>query len=83
MFIPHDREKDPFAGVCLFHGDCLEGLASGTAMKQRWSQPAETLPDDHLAWNMEAHYLALAAVNLILNYSPCRICHRRRRHAAH
>lgn len=73
MLIPHDRAKDPFPGVCLFHRDCLEGLASGTAMKQRWRQPAETLPDDHPAWNLEAHYIALAVTNLILNYSPCRI----------
>jgi fructokinase len=73
MLIPHDRDQDPFAGVCLFHGDCLEGLASGTAMKQRWGQPAETLPADHAAWTLEAHYLAVAVVNLILSHSPCRI----------
>ncbi len=73
MLIPHDRELDPFSGVCPFHRDCFEGLASGTALRQHWGQPAETLPDDHLAWNIEAHYIALAMANLILNYSPCRI----------
>jgi fructokinase len=73
MFIPHDHNLDPFAGICPFHGDCLEGLASGPAMNQRWGQPAETLPDDHPAWNIEADHLAPALANLTLVYSPRRI----------
>jgi len=36
--IPHDFEKDPFPGICPFHGDCLEGLASGHSMFKRWGQ---------------------------------------------
>jgi fructokinase len=73
MLMRHDRELDPFPGVCPYHGDCFEGLASGPAMKQRWGQPAETLPGDHPAWNIEAHHIALALTNLVLNYSPRRI----------
>lgn len=52
--IPHDRQRDPFPGVCPFHGDCLEGLASGPSMHKRWGQNAETLPDSHPAWDLEA-----------------------------
>ncbi len=73
MLMSHDRELDPFPGVCPFHGDCFEGLASGPSMKERWGQPAETLPDDHPAWEIEAHHIALAVANLILCYSPRRI----------
>jgi fructokinase len=71
--IPHDRQRDPFPGACPYHGDCLEGLASGPAMEKRWGQKAETLPDSHPAWELEAQYLALALMNLIYAYSPQRI----------
>ena len=71
--LPHDLTADPFAGVCPFHGDCLEGLASGPAMNARWLQPAESLPDDHPAWALEARYLAFALVNFICTLSPQRI----------
>lgn len=71
--IPHNWEKDPFPGVCPFHGDCLEGLASGISMKKRWGQSPETLSDSHIAWDLEAEYIAFALVNLIYAYSPMRI----------
>jgi fructokinase len=71
--VPHDVIADPFAGVCPFHGDCLEGLASGPAINARWLQPAEQLADDHPAWVLEACYLALALVNFICTLSPERI----------
>lgn len=71
--LPHDWEADPFAGGCPYHGDCLEGLANGPAIGQRWGQPAETLPPDHPAWDLEAHYLALGLVNFICTLSPQRI----------
>jgi fructokinase len=73
MRLPHDPQADPFAGICPFHGDCLEGLASGPALEARWDQPAEDLPAGHPAWPLEAHYLALAVVNLVCALSPQRI----------
>lgn len=71
--LPHDFARDPFPGVCPFHGDCLEGLASGPAIEKRWGARAETLPPDHPAWQLQAHYLALALVNYICTLSPQRI----------
>lgn len=72
--LPHDRERDPFEGACPFHGDCFEGLASGPALEKRWGQKAETLPlFDHPAWELEAHYIALALANYIYTLSPQRI----------
>ena len=71
--LPHDREVDPFPGICPYHRDCLEGLACGPAMKARWGVSADTLPTDHPAWALEAHYLALACATFICTLSPQRI----------
>lgn len=65
--------NDTYAGICSYHGDCLEGLTTGPALKGRWGQPGHTLPTDHPAWAMEAHYLALGLVNFICTLSPQRI----------
>jgi fructokinase len=71
--VPHDRATDPFAGACPHHGDCWEGLASGPALAARWRQAPECLPAAHPAWELEARYLALGLVNVILTVSPERI----------
>lgn len=73
MLLPQDKEKDPFPGACPFHANCLEGLASGPALEKRWGRKAETLPPDHPAWALEAHYLALGLMNLICSFSPQKI----------
>jgi fructokinase len=73
MLLPRDLESDPFEGLCPFHGDCFEGLCSGPALQARYGQPAETLPDYHPAWELEAHYIALALNNTICTLSPQRI----------
>jgi fructokinase len=71
--IPHDHAADPFAGACPHHGDCWEGLAAAPALAARWRRPPESLPDDHPAWALEARYLALGLVNVILTLSPERL----------
>lgn len=71
--LPHDSQRDPFEGICPFHKDCFEGLASGPAIEKRWGQKAETLPPEHPAWDLEAHYIALALANFIYTLSPQRI----------
>jgi fructokinase len=73
LLLPRDPAADPFPGMCPFHGGCLEGLASGPALLARWGQPAESLPEGHPAWPLEAHYLALAIVNFVCTLSPQRI----------
>ncbi len=73
MRIPHDVQEDPFPGICPYHGDCLEGLASGPAIAERWQRNPATLPPEHPAWTLEAHYLSIAAANLVTILSPKRI----------
>ena len=42
-------------------------------MEKRWGQKAESLPPDHPAWDLEAHYIALALRSFICTLSPQRI----------
>lgn len=67
----HPDDGD-FPGVCSFHGNCLEGLASATALEQRFGNPIE-LPEGHLGWEIEAYYLAQACLMLYLSNRPQRI----------
>ena len=67
----HDKDK-VFSDVCTFHGDCLEGLASATALTRRFGDPRE-LEQDHVAWEIEAFYLAQACLSLSLAIRPQRI----------
>lgn len=73
MRVPHDLQKDEFLGSCPYHGDCLEGLASGLAIASRWGIKGQGLSSDHPAWGLEAEYLAFGLMNLTLTLSPGRI----------
>jgi fructokinase len=60
--VPGDR----FAGVCPFHGDCLEGLASGPAIAARCGGDAALLADDDPRWDPVVDALAEACATLLL-----------------
>lgn len=62
-----------FAGTCPFHGDCLEGLASGPAIAARAGRPAEALGAEHRAWPIVGDYLGQLCAQLVLILSPERI----------
>lgn len=62
-----------FAGSCPFHGDCLEGLASGPAIIARWGASLSTLDPDHPAHEIIAYYLAQLIVAQQAVLSPQRI----------
>lgn len=67
------REDDHYGGKCPYHGHCMEGLAAGPAIEERWGKKAETLADDEKVWELEAHYLAYAVTNYIMMLSPQKI----------
>jgi fructokinase len=70
ILIPQ-ASQDSFAGVCRYHRHCLEGLASGPALKERWQvKSALDLPPEHPAWDIEADYLGLALANYAMILSP-------------
>ena len=67
--VPHEPFTDSFKGVCIFHGDCLEGIASGPAMEQRYGQNPENITDEQI-WKIEAGYIASAINNLMMTVGP-------------
>jgi len=64
---------DRFPGCCPWHGDCLEGLAGGRAIAERWGAAALELPPDHPAWELETRYVAQGLADVIVTLSPRRI----------
>lgn len=62
-----------FAGVCPFHGDCVEGLASGPAVLAHAGLPAEQLSTADAAWDVVVSALAALCHNLVLTTAPERI----------
>jgi fructokinase len=71
---PRRHELDSsFAGVCPFHGDCLEGLASGPAILARTGSELQYLDAAHPQWEIEADYLGQLCAQLVLTVSPQRI----------
>jgi fructokinase len=67
---PLDTEFD---GVCPFHRDCLEGLASGPAILARTGSSLGQLDPAHPQWDIEADYLGQLCAQLVVTLSPQRI----------
>jgi fructokinase len=62
-----------FNGICPYHGDCLEGLASGPAILARTGRTlSDAAPSDPI-WSIEADYLGQLCAMLVLSHSPQRI----------
>ena len=64
---------DSWPGICQFHGDCLEGLASGPAIAARAGLPASQIPADSPIWEPVAHALAQLLQTILLATAPQRI----------
>jgi fructokinase len=71
--VRRDSRDSSFAGVCPFHGDCLEGLASGTAIRARWGCTLEELPAEHMGRSLVASYLGQLAASIALMVAVERI----------
>jgi len=67
------KGAEGFAGVCPYHGDCVEGLASGPAIQARAGKSADTLSGTDPAWDETVHALAGLCHNLVLTVLPRRI----------
>ncbi len=68
------RADDPMPkGICPYHGNCLEGLASGPAIERRWGRKGIELTDIPAVWELEAYYIGQAICTYICTLSPERI----------
>ncbi len=59
-----------FKGVCPYHDGCLEGMACGPSLQARTGIRGELLEMDNPVWNVEAYYLAQAALNVTVSFRP-------------
>lgn len=66
----HRIDGDSFAGRCPFHTDCLEGMACGPAIAERWNADPATLGDREDVWDLEAGYLAQLVRVYSLAFAP-------------
>jgi fructokinase len=64
---------DDWPGACSFHGDCVEGLASGSALRARFGNEIEKLGADHRVWDSVAWTLAQLCHTIVLATAPKRI----------
>jgi fructokinase len=64
---------DEYAGLCPFHAACLEGMAAGPAIEDRWGQRGRELADRDEVWDLEATYLAEALRTYTYVAAPQRI----------
>lgn len=71
LLVRRDPARDAFVGVCPFHGDCLEGLASGPAIDARLGHDLSSASADEIA--LVADYAAQLAGALVLLHRPERL----------
>jgi fructokinase len=62
-----------FDGVCPFHRDCMEGMASGPAILARSGALLRELGESHPQFEIEADYLGQLCAQLVVTISPQRI----------
>lgn len=63
-------DGDTFAGRCPFHADCLEGMACGPAIAERWNADPASLSERDDVWDLEAAYLAQLIRVYTLGFAP-------------
>lgn len=64
---------DGWPGHCSFHGDCVEGLASGPAIEARCGVDGAHVAADDPAWALVAHALGQLAHLIVVSFAPQRI----------
>lgn len=66
---PQDIAKH-YTGCCPFHRGCLEGMACGPSLEERSGVRGELIEANSEIWDIQAYYIAQAAVQATLLYRP-------------
>ncbi len=66
---PFDIEHQ-FKGVCPYHDGCLEGMAAGPSLEARMGIRGENIPTDSPVWDVQAYYIAQAAIQATVSFRP-------------
>jgi len=64
---------DAFSGACPFHGDCIEGLVSGPALRARFGMDPASASDADPIWEHVASDIAELCDTILLTVSARRI----------
>jgi fructokinase len=65
--------QDEYQGKCPYHQDCLEGLAAGPAIEERWGAKGVNLVGRPEVWELQGYYIAQALMQYVLILSPKKI----------
>lgn len=71
--VKRHRDDMDFDGICPYHGDCLEGVASGPTFEARNNIKGQDTPPDDPVWNIIAYYVAQGVISLTVNFRPDQI----------
>lgn len=64
------NSEDRFPGCCPFHGDCLEGMASGPALEKRTGKKGKDISSEDREWDYFVEYIAQAIHNASVMLDP-------------
>lgn len=72
VYVPrHPRDyANEFQGICPFHNGCLEGLTAGPSLEARTGIRGELIEQNSEVWDIQAYYIAQAAVQATVLYRP-------------
>ncbi|MDE1549124.1 ROK family protein [Jeotgalibaca caeni] len=71
--IVNKHPLDDYIGNCPYHSNCLEGFASGPSIEERLGKKGEKIDEQDPIWDIISSYLAQAAYNTTLYFSPQKI----------
>ncbi|MCF6515465.1 ROK family protein [Lactobacillus sp. S2-2] len=64
------KNDEYFEGICPYHKDCLEGLASGPTFEKRVGKNGKDVPITDPVWDIMAYYIAQAVIQATLFIRP-------------